>query len=82
MSDIIINNAEDAKRLGKENIPFKTAIALICEFQEFNPFHILPPDRARKYLDESWEGRTLDLQHFGIKLRRRSPTPPPAVKEE
>lgn len=82
MSNIILNNAEDAKRLGKEGIPFKTAIVLIREFQEFSPFHILPPDRARKYLDENWEGRMLDLQHFGLKLRRRVATTPPASKEE
>jgi hypothetical protein len=81
MSDIVINNAEDAKRLGKENIPFKTAAALVQEFEDFNPFHILPSDRARKYLDENWEGRMLDFQHFGIKLRRRTGPTPPVVKE-
>jgi len=69
---IVIRNSEDAKQLGKDGILFKKAIELIREFEEFNPFHIMPADRARKYLDENWEGRMLDFQHFGIKLRRRN----------
>jgi len=70
-SKIVINNVEDTRRLGKEGIPVKLALDFVRQFEEFNPFHILPADKARKYLDENWEGRTLDLQHFGIKIRRR-----------
>jgi hypothetical protein len=68
---IVLRNVEDARLLGKENIPFKDAQDLVRLFEEFNPFHILPADKARRYLDENWEGRMLDLQHFGLKYRRR-----------
>lgn len=64
-----LRNSEDAKRLGKDGIAFKEAVTLIREFEEFHPFHILPSDRAQKYLDEYWEGRPLDIQHFGFKPR-------------
>ena len=71
MDNVVLRNAEEARQLGKEGILFKDALGLVRLFEEFNPFHILPADKARKYLDENWEGRMLDLQHFGIKLRRR-----------
>lgn len=66
---IVLRDSEDAKKLGKEGISFQDAKALIREFEEFNPLHILPADRAKQYLDENWEGRVLDYQHFGFKPR-------------
>ncbi len=71
MKTATLRNSDDARRLGKEGIPFKEAVAFIREFEEFNPYHILPPDRAKKYLDENWGGKSLDIQHFGFKPRPR-----------
>jgi hypothetical protein len=77
--DIILRNSEDARRLGKEGISFKEVVSLIREFKEFNPFHILPADRAQKYLDKYWNGRALDIQHFGFRARSKKKD---AKKEE
>ena len=71
-----LRNSDDAKKLGKAGIAFKDAVALIREFEEFNPLHILPADRAKKYLDENWNGRVLDIQHFGFKPRAKKKYPP------
>lgn len=75
----VLRNVEDAKRLGKE-IPIKEVKALINDFREFNPFHVLGCEEdAQAYLDENWEGRMLDFQHFGFpprddRRRRRKPS--------
>jgi len=73
VANIVIRNVEDAKNLGKQ-LSFRDIIKLISNFREFNPRHILPEDRAEQYLKENWEGRILDLQHFGIKPRTRRTT--------
>ena len=67
----MLHNSDDAKKMGKEGLSFKEAIVLIREFEEFNPNHILPKDKAKTYLDEHWEGRMLDIQHFGFKPRNK-----------
>lgn len=58
-----IQNVEQAKQA---NLTHPEAIELITDFHMFNPNHILPADKAKKYLDENWEGRSLDLKHFGL----------------
>lgn len=63
-----IQNAEQAKSAG---LSFKEAKHLINDFNMFHPEHILPADRAKRYLDESWEGRALDIKHFGFEERPR-----------
>jgi hypothetical protein len=65
-----IQNVEEARQA---KVIFKDAQALIEDFNEFNPFHILPEERAQKYLNENWEGRMLDLKHFGFTPPQRAP---------
>lgn len=67
-----IRNASDAKRAGQNGITYNEAINLIRMFKLFNPYHILPEAKAKVYLDENWEGRLLDLRHFGLIPRKRS----------
>lgn len=76
--NIIIRNVEDAKNLGKQ-LSFRAIMQLINNFRDFNPYHILPEERAEQYLKENWEGRMLDLQHFGIKPHVRRVIPPKDV---
>lgn len=66
-----MKNASDAKKIGRDGITYDEAIKLIKEFKLFNPYHILPEARARAYLAENWEGRPLDLRHFGLTPRKR-----------
>ncbi len=66
-----IQNAADARKLGKEGIAYEEAIRLIKEFKLFSPYHILPEAKARTYLSQNWEGRLLDLRHFGLTPRKR-----------
>lgn len=66
-----IYNAAQAKEAGKSGIAYDEAIRLIKEFKIFNPYHILPVNQARKYLNQHWEGRLLDLRHFGLTPRKR-----------
>jgi len=75
----VLRNSEDAKRLGKE-LSIREIRSLVRDFKDFNPFHILASEEdAVAYLTENWEGRILDLQHFGIvpredrRKRRRRP---------
>ncbi len=67
-----ICNAVQAKVMGENGITYDDAMKLVREFKLFNPYHILPENKARKYLNENWDGRLLDLRHFGLTPRKRS----------
>ena len=69
-----IRNVHDTKKLGKQ-LTFREIKELVNQFEDFDPRHILPDDRAQQYLDQNWEGRTLDFQHFGIKPRKKRKPP-------
>lgn len=68
-----VSNSVDAKKLGEEGITFNEARALVRQFEEFNPFHILPEDRAHTYLEDNWGGRLLHTFHFGFRPRKKNP---------
>jgi len=75
-----ILNSEDAKQ---SKLSYVEAMRLIGEFYLFHPYHIMPPHKAKKYLDENWEGRPLDLRHFGLKkIENKRPMQPVGQSNE
>jgi hypothetical protein len=75
-----IENSEGAKQSG---LSYPEAMRLIGEFYMFHPYHILPSNKAKKYLDDNWEGRPLDLKHFGLKkIENKEPIQPTGLSNE